>query len=338
MNAEKVLVMGASGFLGSHVVKALGEQGCDIRIFTRPSSDVRAIQHLEYEHVYGDVSDKASIKHAVEGCSVVYYCIVDTRAWLKEPKQLRETNIEGLKNVLAVVETANLKKFIYTSSFMTIGLNPSGIASEADTFNWHDQATEYVRLRVEAENLVLNACNTGLPGVVCCVSMTFGVDDIQPTPHGWLIGLMATGRLPCYWDASFSSVDIRDAADAMLLAESKGKIGERYIITEKTLSIKAITTTLTKHLNLPFRFYSMPMWLMTASCWLMEMYSWLRGKETRLTVASLRMTRQVKDFDNSKAINELGWRPRPAEEAIAEAATWLVEHKGDTGELSLKSI
>jgi len=322
MSEGKALVIGASGFLGSHVVKTLAAEGREIRIFTRATSDISAIGHLEFERSVGDVCDASSLREAMEGCTAIYYCVVDTRAWLKDPAPLRVTNVEGLRNVMDVAMELGVERFIYTSTFTTLGLNPSGVATEADSFNWREQASEYVRVRVEAEDLFLDYCKRGLPGVCCNIAMTYGADDWQPTPHGWLLTLVMRGLLPA-WDGSFSSVGIRDAAEAMVLAEKYGRLGERYLITDRTLTLKQIWTLAVKGAGTKIPVYSLPMWLMYAGCWLAEHGSWLIGLETEVTLNSLRLTRIPKDFDNSKARRELHWNPRPVEESIADAARWF---------------
>jgi dihydroflavonol-4-reductase len=304
------------------VVKALAEEGRDIRVFTRATSDISAIEHLEFEHVIGDVCDAESLHEAMEGCSAIYYCVVDTRVWLKDPSPLRVTNVEGLRNVVEVAKDLDVERFIYTSTHLTLGLNPSGVASEQDAFNWWDQASEYVRVRVEAEGLFLDYCKRGLPGIVCNVAMTYGAEDRQPTPHGWLLSLVMRGLLPA-WDARFSSVGIRDAAEAMILAEKHGRVGERYLIADRTLRLEEIWTLAVKAAGTRIPVYSMPMWIMYAGCWLAEHGSWLLGLETEVTLKSLRLSRIPKDFDNSKARQELHWNPRPVEESIAEAARWF---------------
>lgn len=335
MRNNTALVMGASGFLGSHVVKALAQEGRKIRIFARPSSDLSAIEHVDYEVVHGDVRDKRAVEEAMEGCRSVFYCVVDTRAWIKDPRPLYETNVGGLENVLDAAMAADVERFIYTSTFMTIGVNDSGIASEQDAFNWPHDAPDYVKVRVEAENLFMRYCAKGLPGVACNVSMTFGCDDNQPTPHGWLLALMARGEFPFYWNARFSCVGIQDAAQAMLLAEKNGRLGHRYIITEKTLTIKEITAIAAQAAGLKKRFYPLPIPLMYTSCWLIEQCAALLGKETKFTLASVKLTRKAKDFDNSKARKELGWKPQPAEKVVAEAARWFVEQEDEEGQLKL---
>jgi dihydroflavonol-4-reductase len=327
MSEGKALVMGASGFLGSHVVKALVAEDREVRTFTRATSDTSAIDPLGLEHVIGDLSDRDSLRRAMRGCSVIYYCVVDTRAWLHDPAPLRVTNVDGLRNVLDAAMDVGVERFIYTSTFMTLGLNPSGVATEEDAFNWGDRATEYVRARVEAEDLFFEYCARGLPGVVCNIAMTYGAEDRQPTPHGWLISLVLRGLLPA-WDASFASVGIRDAADAMLLAERYGRVGERYLIAERTLPLKEMWSIAVEAAGTPWPAYSAPMWIMYAGCWLAARGSWLLGLETEVTVDSLRLTQIVKDFDSTKARKELHWNPRPVEEAIAEAARWFHSQRG----------
>ena len=322
MAEGKTLVMGASGFLGSFVVKVLAEEGRDLRIFTRATSDISGIEHLEFERAVGDVCDADSVRAAMQGCSSIYYCVVDTRAWLKDPTLLRVVNVEGLRNVLDVAMDLGVGHFIYTSTMLTLGLNPSGVATEKDTFNWSKDATEYVRVRVEGEDLFFDYCKRGLPGIVCNVAMTYGAEDRQPTPHGWMLSLVMRGLLPA-WDARFSSVGIRDAAEAMILAEKHGRVGERYLIADRTLALKEIWTLAVKAAGTRIPVYSMPMWIMYAGCWLGEHGSRLLGLETEVTLKSLRLSRIPQDFDNSKARQELRWNPRPVEESIAEAARWF---------------
>tara|TARA_R110001599_G_scaffold353870_1_gene601238 strand:+ start:21431 stop:22048 length:618 start_codon:yes stop_codon:yes gene_type:complete len=191
---SKVLVMGASGFLGSHVVKALVAVGREVRIMVRATSDTRAIAA------------------ALAGCDSVFYCIVDTRAWLRDPAPLYATNVDGLRRVLDAALVASVNRFVFTSTYGTVGINPAGMSTEKDTFNWADKAPAYVKCRVQAEDMFLAYCREkNLPGVACCVGNTYGADDIVPTPHGALVKNVAAGKMPYYWQGGGPCVGVRDA-------------------------------------------------------------------------------------------------------------------------------
>jgi dihydroflavonol-4-reductase len=322
-----VLVLGASGFLGSHVVKALLAEGRKVRTFVRPTSNTSAIDHLDTERFLGDVRDIESVRAAMEGCSVVYYCVVDTRAWLKDPAPLYETNVDALRDVLELALEEKVRRFVFTSTFSTIGINPCGVASEADAFNWWDRASDYARVRVRAEELFLSYCGRGLPGVVCNPSFTYGAEDHRPTPQGWMNKMVVEGKMPCHWAVNMPAVGIRDAARAMLLAEERGRIGERYLITERTLSLEELYNTAAEAVGRgPIRL-GVPMPIMLLACKIIERIAWLLGRETVVTQKSLRLMSVPEDFDNQKARNELGWNPRPVAESIREGARWFRDQR-----------
>ena len=163
---SKALVMGASGFLGSHVAKELAAAGRPVRIMVRASSDTRAIDHLEMERVIGDIDDGDAIATAMKGCDTVFYCIVDTRAWLRDTTPLYKTNVDCLRTVMDVALREGIQRFVFTSTFGTIGINPSGISTEEDAFNWWDKAPHYIKCRVQAEKLFLDYCRVTYKNVV----------------------------------------------------------------------------------------------------------------------------------------------------------------------------
>jgi len=168
--------------------------------------------------------------------------------------------------------------------------------------------------------------------------MTYGAHDIEPTLHGQVLGLVALGKFPCYWDAKLSSVGIKDAADAMLLAEKNGRIGERYIITDKLLHLKDIFQLAADHGVAKRRLFKIPMFLMYVTAILYQAVALITGKDTGFTFVSLRLSFKAKDFDNSKAIDELKWHPRPVEESIIEAAKWFTSDACTCSNLNLKNL
>ena len=152
---SKKLVIGASGFLGSHVTRQLVERGDDVRVMLRETSSTRGIDDLDVERVYGDVFDDRALRAAMVDCDVVYYCVVDARAWLRDPSPLFRTNVEGLRYVLDAPCEANLKRFVFTSTIATLAIGDGSPVTEADPFDWHDGGP-YVESRVAAET---SSCN-----------------------------------------------------------------------------------------------------------------------------------------------------------------------------------
>ncbi|MFT5483952.1 MAG: dihydroflavonol-4-reductase [Halieaceae bacterium] len=316
----KALVLGASGFLGSHVTRQLAAIGRDIRILVRESSDTRATDHLELERVYGDVLDIDSLTRAMAGCSSVFYCVVDTRAWLRDPAPLYRVNVDGLVNAMESALLAGVERFIFTSTFGTIGTNPTGISTEEDRFNWWDAAPDYIRCRVQAENIFFEYCrDRGLPGVALCVSNTYGADDIAPTPHGQLVRDSSNGKFPMYWDGGGASVGIEDAALALLLAEEKGRVGERYAISERWLSFKELFELSAQAGGVKPPPIYIPLPLLYFMAIIASFAARLSGKESKLSVSSIKCSRRLPNIDASKARTELGWVPRPMTEVIPEA-------------------
>lgn len=322
---HRALVMGASGFLGSHVVRALVERGQQVRIMVRASSDISMLDGLSVEVVIGDLNDPDSLAAAMLGCDDVYYCIVDTRAWLRDPTPLFETNVEGLRRVLDVACEASLHRFVFTSTFGTLGVNPAGPSTEGDEFDAFDSAPAYVCCRVEAEKLLLSyARERGLPAVACCVGNTYGANDTVPTPHGKMVGDVAMQKMPVYWDGGGPCVGIRDAARGLLLAAEKGRVGERYIIAGPWLDYSELFAIAAAAAGVKPPRRRLPLWFLyvIASC--ADVVSFFTRKDNRMSVASLRCSTLLPAVDASKAATELGWIPEPIEVEVREAVAFYL--------------
>lgn len=321
----KALVMGASGFLGSHVVRELVAAGQEVRIMVRASSDTRAIDHLPVERVVAELSDREAIGAALRGCDSVFYCIVDTRAWLRDPAPLYATNVDSLRSVLEIALEYPLKRFVFTSSYATIGLNPSGVSSEVDTFNWWDKAPDYVKCRVEAEDMFLQFCrDRGLPGVACCVGNTYGADDVAPTPHGKMVKDVALGYMKFYWDGGGPCVGIRDAARALLLAQSRGAAGERYIVAERWVDYRELFALAAECAGVAAPQKKIPLAMLYAMARVADAVSFVTRRDSRFSVASLRCSTLLPNVDSAKARRDLAWQPEPIEKSIAEAVDYYL--------------
>src|SRR5882757_1779679 len=231
------LVIGANGFLGSHVTRQLVGDGHDVRVMVRDGANTIGIDDLDVTRFVGDIWDNDTLREAMRGVDDVYYCVVDTRGWLRDPAPLFRTNVDGTRNVLEVAKNVGLHRFVFTSSYVTVGRRRGHVATEDDVIV--DRGlTPYVRSRVQAENIVLQyAKEHGLPAVAMGVSTTYGSGDWGRTPHGAIIAAAAFGKLPFVMSGiELEAVGIDDAARALILAADRGRVGERYLISEKMIS------------------------------------------------------------------------------------------------------
>jgi dihydroflavonol-4-reductase len=330
-NAPK-LVIGANGFLGSHVTRQLVAAGAEVRAMVRPAANTRSIDDLEVTRFHGDVFDTATVRKAMDGCDDVYYCVVDTRAWLQDPSPLFRTNVEGVRNVLDVATEADLRRFVFTSTYATVGRRHGHVATEDDLID-RRRLTPYVESRVQAEDMVLRyAAEAGLPAVAMCVSTTYGSGDWGRTPHGAFIAGAVFGKLPFLMNGiQLEVVGVDDAARALLLAAEHGRNGERYIISERMIPLQEVVKIAADEAGVapPRRSISVP--ALYALGALGSLRARLTGKDAELSLASVRMMRAEADVDHGKATRELGWKPRPVEQSIREAARFWAELRDAKG-------
>ncbi|ATD72040.1 MULTISPECIES: NAD-dependent epimerase/dehydratase family protein [Gordonia] len=323
------LVIGGNGFLGSRLVRRLVENGDDVRVLTRATSDLRTLSELDFHHVTGDLFDQDSVRAAMAGCDVVFHCAVDTRAWLRDPAPLYRTNVDGLRAVLDVAARQPLRKFVFTSSVATIGRVEGRRATEGDAFNWSRHAPEYVRSRVAAENLLLDYARDGaVPGVAMCVANTYGAGDWQPTPHGSFVAGAALGKMPfTVRGCRAESVGIDDAARALALAADRGEVGERYIVSERSIDMGEIVAIAARAAGRePPRLVLRRAALYGAGA-VGSARAAITRRPVRLTVPSVRLMHFMSEMDHSKAERDLNWRPRPVTEAIEEGARFWMERR-----------
>ena len=330
------LVIGANGFLGSHVTRQLVDRGADVRVMVRPNANTRTIDGLDVQRFHGDLFDTETLTRAMDGCDVVYHCAVDTRAWLRDPAPLFHANVEGLRNVLNVARSVDLTRFVFTSSYVTIGRRRGRRATEADKYNWRRSHGPYALSRLQAEELVLRyADEFGLPAVAMCVSTTYGTGDWGGTPHGAFIAGAVFQKLPFNMNGiKLEVVGVDDAARALIQAAERGHNGERYIISEKMLPLNEVVRLAAEEAGVPPPRRSIPLpalYVLGTLGSLKARFSGSAGEQ--LSLKSVRMMRMESEVDNDKAVRELGWKPEPVEDSIRAAARFWV----DIGKAARKS-
>ncbi|WP_183093570.1 NAD-dependent epimerase/dehydratase family protein [Nocardioides stalactiti] len=327
--SRTTLVMGGSGFLGSHVIRQLVARGDAVRVWLRPSSSTAAIDDLDVEIVRGELSDGPALRAAMTGVDAVHYCIVDTRAWLRDPGPLFATNVDALRGVIDAALAVVVPRFVFCSTVGTIGIADRGLADESTPHTWRHLGGPYIETRIQAEDLVLEAArDRGLPAVVLNVGTTYGPRDLGPTPHGGLVRAASRGRMAAYVKgAAMEVVGIEDAARAFLLAEDKGRVGDRYIISESYLSIRDLFSVAADEGGVEPPRVGLPIPVMKVLGSVGTAWSRISRKDTVVTLTSVRLMHIQSALDHGKAIRELGWEPSPTEESIRAGVRWFNDRR-----------
>lgn len=314
--------MGASGNVGACVTRHLVAGGADVRVLLRKTSSTKGIDGLEVDRRYGDLFDSDAVAAAMADRDVVYYCVVDTRAELRDPAPLFTTNVEALRSVLDVAVRAELRRFVFLSTIGTIAVGRNGETVDEDTpFNWADKAGGYIESRRAAEDLVLSyVADHGLPAVVTNVSNPYGPPDWQPR-QGMFVKMAAQGKMPFYVRGVGSEVvGIDDVADALLLAAEKGRIGQRYIISERYMSQRELVTVAAQAVGARPPRIGIPMAVMYGLGWVNDALGALLRKDFPMSRQSARLVELTSPASHAKATRELGWHPAPTEDFIRRAA------------------
>jgi dihydroflavonol-4-reductase len=324
---RSALVMGASGNVGACVVRQLAARGDDVRVLLRKSSSTKGIDGLDVERCYGDIFDTEAVTAAMTDRDVVYYCVVDTRAELRDPAPLFKTNVEGLRGVLDIALAAHLKRFVFLSTIGTIAIGRNGESVNEDTpYDWASEGGAYIESRRQAEDLVLSyARERRLPAVVLCVSNPYGPPDWQPR-QGALIALAASGKMPFYLRGQGSEVvGIDDAAKAFLLAADHGRPGERYIVSERYMTYREMFTAAADAVGASPPRFGVPMAAFHALARVVGAASAMTNRDLAVSPTSARLVELTGPVDHGKATRELGWHPTPTEDSIRRAARFYVE-------------
>lgn len=322
----QALVTGATGFLGSAVVRALLGTGQSVRVLVRPDSVKTNISGLEIEIYEGDLRDSASLVRACRGCDALYHVAADYRLWVRNPRELYQTNVDGTRAIMRASLATGVARIVYTSSVATLGLNTDGKPANEDTpVGVEDMIGHYKRSKFLAERVVSDLVTTeALPAVIVNPSTPIGPRDIKPTPTGRIVRDAATGRIPAYVDTGLNVAHVDDVAQGHLLAFEKGMPGRRYILGGENLSLHAILILIGQLSGRHTRLFQMPRGLVYPIAWLSELVAKMTdGPEPQITLDGLRMAAKKMYFDSARAETELGYRARPAQIAIRDALQWF---------------
>ncbi|GMY28631.1 putative dihydroflavonol 4-reductase [Fagus crenata] len=329
----KILVTGATGFLGGKLCHALLQKGHPVRVLVRPTSDLSSLPQPTdggaLEIVYGDVTDYQSLLSACSDCHVIFHVAALVEPWLPDPSKFFSVNVGGLKNVLeAVRETETIEKVIYTSSFFALGPTDDGyVADENQVHHEKYFCTEYEKSKAFADKIAMQAASEGVPIVAVYPGVIYGSGKLTA---GNVVARMIierfNWRLPGYVGTgndkfSFSHVD--DVVKGHIAAMNKGQPGERYLLTGENASfrhvfdIAAIITETKKPM------FHIPFWTIEAYGWVSVMFSRITGKLPLMSPPTVNVLRHQWAYSCEKAKVELDYNPRSLTEGLTEMLDWL---------------
>ena len=321
----QTFLTGATGFLGSHVARALAAQGANLRLLVRPTSNLKNLEGLNADTVTGDLRNSASLEKAMQGCEVVFHVAADYRLWLRDPAEMYRSNVEGTRAILDAARKNKVRAVVYTSSVATIGFTGNGRPADEDSpVSLADMIGHYKRSKFMAEQLALDAGRAGLRVVTVNPTTPVGEQDIKPTPTGRIVVDFLKRKFPAYVETGLNLVDVRECARGHIAALEKGRSGERYILGGENLTLKKILDKLGAISGLPSPTVKLPYFVAYIAGAVDEAVSGrLLGREPRATVETVRMGKKKMWATSDKAERELGWKIIPADDALRRAVEWF---------------
>ena len=322
------LVTGATGFLGSALARELLKDGRTLKLLVRKNSDTRNIDDLDCEVAYGDLQDRDSLKSALTGCQTLYHTAAYYSLWSRDKKLIYDINVQGTRNILESALEMGIEKVVYTSTVGCIGLSEDGSpANENRPMNTATLCNDYKLSKYEAEQVAHELFGRGLPVVIVNPSTPVGPRDIKPTPTGKIILDFLNRKMPAYIDTGLNLIDVADCARGHILAEEKGRLGERYILGNKNMSLNDILLTLETLTGLKAPRIKMPYGVAYSAGLACE---WASDNITHqpplVPLAGVKMAKYFMYFDPSKAVRELGLPQNPVENALGQAVRWFKEN------------
>jgi dihydroflavonol-4-reductase len=323
-------VTGATGFLGSHVARVLADQGAELRLLVRPTSNLKNLEGLlspgnKAEAATGDLRDAASLEKAMAGCDTVFHVAADYRLWVRDPAEMYKSNVEGTRAILEAARKNGVRRVVHTSSVATIGFRKDGHPADEDSpVSLADMIGPYKRSKFMAEQIALEAGRSGMDVVTVNPTTPVGEQDVKPTPTGRIVVDFLKRKFPAYVETGLNLVDVKECARGHVAALERGRSGERYILGGENLTLKQVLDKLSKITGLPSPTLKLPYLVAFAAGVVDEAITGrLLHREPRATVDTVRMGRKMMFASSAKAERELGWKIVPVEDALRRAVEWF---------------
>ena len=335
---KKALVTGATGFVGNAVARSLIQNGRDVRILARKSSNPKLIRGLGVEVVYGDLRHLESLRAALEGCDELYHVAAQYTFYNPNPKEIYDSNVQGTHNILQAAWDRRISKVVYTSTVGAIGIPEDGSHGHEETpISLFDCKGHYKRSKFLAEQEAISFYRKGLPVVIVNPSAPVGVGDAKPTPTGKLIVDFLNRKMPAFLDTGLNLIDVDDCALGHILAAEKGRPGERYILGNQNLTLEQILIELSALTGLKAPKIKIPHSVAMTVAHISETFSKFTKKPPMVEKEAVQLAKKMMFFSPQKAVEELGLPQEDFRIALKKAVTWYLEH-GYVKEKIMKKI
>lgn len=327
MNLMKTLVTGATGFVGSHVVRKLLQAGHRVRILRRKESSTKMLAGLNVETAIGDVTDRNSVFEAANGCDAVFHVAGHVSFWRGHHEIQKRINVDGTRHVVEACLAHKVKRLVHTSSIAAIGFAPEGkLATEETEYNWWPYRINYNNTKYLAEEEVRQGIKKGLDAVMVNPAVIFGPGDLNLNA-GAMVFQLARRKIPFYPKGGCCVCDVEDVTDGHLQAFLKGRTGEKYILGGDNYCWKDLFKLMAEVVGVPPPKYQVPALPLKLVAYGFDLVSIFTKKEPLMSPESARISVIPCYYSSEKAIRELGYKITPFRETVKKTLEWYRKNR-----------
>ncbi len=327
---DRVVVTGATGFIGSAVTRAVQARGAEVIALVAPGVDDRNLDGTEAKRVVADIRDEGAVRAVCAGARFVFHLAAIYRFWAKDPQVIYEVNVGGTLNILGAAAAAGCERLVYTSTVGVLGLDGTRRGRPADETCYADVGHlfgHYKRSKFIAEHEVLRAAAQGLDVCLALPTFPLGPRDVTPTPTGKVVLDFLNGRMPGFVDTALNVSHVDDLANGHLAALECGRAGRSYILGGENLSMRDLLQTLADCTGLPVPRLGVPRAVVVSAGLASNLIEGkLLRREPHVPLEAARMSTTRMIFSDARARTEIGYTSRPAREAVMESARWFADN------------
>lgn len=324
MKSGTVFVTGGAGFIGSHLVNLLVDQGLKVKVLSYSGTPNPHLPDHGVDLIPGDIRDRASVEKAAQGCEIVLHLAANPNLWAKNSGDFELVNHQGTRNVLEAAKSIGAKRIVHVSTESILTSDRPGVINDQTVTRIEDMIGPYCRSKWQAEEAARQAAREGLPVVIASPTVPIGAGDRHMGPPTRMVRDFCNGKFKAYLDAEINLIDVRDSAEGIWAAALKGEIGRRYLLSNENWTVKGIFDELGRMTGSPAPRHKVPYWLALSFAYAEEwVCTNITGRTPMATVTGVKLTRRAFRFDGSRSASDLGLKYRPCAPALKDTVDWL---------------